>query len=413
MEGLRMSPNLLPVVALISLAAFQTLNAQPATLGRPVPAASLGVPDALVQSTSHNSTARGSNPDPLMGEYATPARLGPISEVRLGPSQSGPALDTPDERYNWGIPEHLAPRSKYTSPSRSSNKFGDKMSEWFDNGGNTWGNFESDHCFDDFISPMSNPFLAEDPRSLTEIRPIFMFQSIPNSQYLYHGGNIEYFAIQGRLALTQRLSLVLHKLGGLVINPGSESALSSASGFAEIWLGPKYTWYRDETTQTIASAGLQFQIATGNSSVYQDTGSLSFVPYVNVGQKFWKTSWGTMAVMDTLGYAIPSSSQRSAYSYNSFHLDYDIANWGRIYPFIELNWFHYTRNGTARNLGFEGFDLANIGSAVAGRDFLSLAVGSRFKFNEKWQCGISAEFPLLGTRDLFGFRLGLDLIWRY
>jgi hypothetical protein len=161
----------------------------------------------------------------------------------------------------------------------------------------------------------------------------------------------------------------------LVINPGSDSALSSESGFAEIWLGPKYTWYRDDECGTIAGAGLQFQIATGSSSVYQDTGSLSFVPYVNVGQRFGRTSWGTFHVMDTLGYAIPSSSERSAYFYNSLHLDFDVANWGRIYPLIELNWFHYTRNGNASALGFEGLDLANIGSAVAGATSY-IAIGS-------------------------------------
>ena len=37
----------------------------------------------------------------------------------------------------------------------------------------TW--FKSDHVFDGFISPVTNPFLFEDPRSLTEVRPIFMY----------------------------------------------------------------------------------------------------------------------------------------------------------------------------------------------------------------------------------------------
>ena len=44
-------------------------------------------------------------------------------------------------------------------------------------GGNySW--LQSDHCFDDLglISPVSNPFLFEDPRALTELRPIFMYQ---------------------------------------------------------------------------------------------------------------------------------------------------------------------------------------------------------------------------------------------
>ncbi len=400
-------------IALGLLTVATTAKAQPATLGKPVPAASLGVPEAFSEFGPHKTTFRGANPDPLLGDYSPPVRLGSISEARLGPSLGGPALDTPEERYNWGLTEPYAPRGKKSNSSRKSNKFGDKMGEFFDNGGNGWGHFESDHCFDDFISPMTNPFLNEDPRSLTELRPIFMFQTIPNSQYLYRGGNIEYYGLQGRLAITERFSLVMHKLGGLTINPGSDSGLSNSTGFAEIWLGPKYTWYRDDQTGTIAAGGLQFQIATGPSSVYQDTGSLSFVPYVNVGQKFGKSSWGTFAVMDTLGYSIPSNSQRSAYFYNSIHLDYDVANYGRFYPFLELNWFHYTRNGRARDLAFEGLDLANVGSAVAGRDFMSIAVGSRFKISEAWQFGIAAEFPLLGTRDLFNFRLGVDLIWRY
>ena len=32
----------------------------------------------------------------------------------------------------------------------------------------------SDHCFDDFISPMTNPVFVEDPRTLTEARLIYL-----------------------------------------------------------------------------------------------------------------------------------------------------------------------------------------------------------------------------------------------
>ena len=41
------------------------------------------------------------------------------------------------------------------------------------------GFLPSDHCFDDFISPISNPFFFEDPRSLTEFRGIFLDNSLP------------------------------------------------------------------------------------------------------------------------------------------------------------------------------------------------------------------------------------------
>ena len=36
--------------------------------------------------------------------------------------------------------------------------------------------FQSDHCFDYFASPVTNPFLFEDPRALTELKPLFIYQ---------------------------------------------------------------------------------------------------------------------------------------------------------------------------------------------------------------------------------------------
>ena len=46
------------------------------------------------------------------------------------------------------------------------------------------------------------------------------------------------------------------------------------------------------------------------------------------------------------------------------HLDFDVANLHRIYPLVELNWYHYNRSGKARDLNFEGADLVNFGSSV-------------------------------------------------
>ena len=45
---------------------------------------------------------------------------------------------------------------------------------------------------------------------------------------------------------------------------------------------------------------------------------------------------------------------------------------------IELNWRHYTRNGSDHDLDFEGNDLANFGSEhVSGHNELTLAIGTR------------------------------------
>jgi hypothetical protein len=291
--------------------------------------------------------------------------------------------------------------------------FGDMFQGW--GGGGPEGHcFESDHCFEYFASPVSNPFLFEDPRALTEARPIFLFQTIPGSNPVYRGGNAEFFGTQFRVALTERWSFVMNKLGGVSINPGGDSRLDSATGFAEMWLGPKYTFLRNTETGTVAAAGVTFALPTGPPKVAQDTGKLSVIPYVTAAQNFGCTNYGSFNAMGTMGYSFRTDSERSDYFFTSLHLDFDIGNQHRLYPLVELNWFHYSRSGGERPFNFEGRDLVNFGSTdVSGRNNLSLATGVRYKFSEALQTGIALEFPLNGTRDINNFRLGVDLIFRY
>jgi hypothetical protein len=281
--------------------------------------------------------------------------------------------------------------------------------------------FQSDHAFDGdcgaaFISPVTNPFLFEDPRSLTEIRPIFMYQSIPNSGPL-HGGNAEFFGLQARLALTERWSITLNKLGAVAINPSSDSYLDKNFGFAEIWVGPKFTFLRDVDNKAVGAAGVIFQIPLGSSGVFQDTGTLSVVPYVSVAKNLaWlPESYGSFNVMDTLGYSFHTGAGRSDYFYNSLHFDYDIANQHKFFPLAEVNWFHYTSSGDSRPIyGVEGRDLANIGAyGVKGENYVSLAGGMRYKFSDHASVGLAAEFPIISPKDLFNFRTTVDFIWRY
>ncbi|MFK8113650.1 MAG: hypothetical protein AB8B91_15720, partial [Rubripirellula sp.] len=72
---------------------------------------------------------------------------------------------------------------------------------------------KSDPCFDDFISPMINFVFFEDPRNLTEVRPIFVTHSVPDviGSGVPAGGSIQLFALQFRVALTARLSLIAVK----------------------------------------------------------------------------------------------------------------------------------------------------------------------------------------------------------
>ena len=275
---------------------------------------------------------------------------------------------------------------------------------------------QSDTAFPQFISPVSNPFFFEDPRALTEVRPVFIYQNASARTPFFAGGDAEYFGLQGRVALTDRLSLVISKLGWVwtdIHEPNAE--FQSHTGFSEIQLGPKVTVIRNDCCGTLLALGWYFDIPSGPHKVFQDTGSLSMAPYLSFGQNFLKSGWGSFNFLNTTGYDFSTTDQRSDFFYTSFHLDYDVANLHRIYPLIELNWFYYTAGGNSQPpIGLEGRDLFNFGTpGVSGHSDLSLALGMRYKFSENLQLGLAAEFPLDGRRDLNDFRLTVDMILRY
>ena len=274
---------------------------------------------------------------------------------------------------------------------------------------------ESDHLFDDFISPVSNPLYFEDPRSLTEVRPIFIYQKTPSSTPFYAGGDIFYFGVQGRLALTERFSFVVSNLGGIWQTLDAPAGnFQDGGAFAEFHIGPKFTFIRNKEFDALVAGGLTFELPIGGSQVFQNTGSLSLTPYISYGQGFLKTYYGKFHFMNTTGYSIGVDGDRTDRFFSSFHLDYDVLNYHRYYPFIELNWALYPRSGNVQNINFEGRDLINFGAQnVGGNNDLSLALGMRFKFTEVIQLGGAVEFPLLSRKDLMDFRLTFDVIFRY
>ncbi|MCS6849820.1 MAG: hypothetical protein NZ700_01465 [Gemmataceae bacterium] len=397
----------------------------PVRLGRPV--ASDTIPATLSRDDAHvhpaGFTAADTPRRPIV-------RLQAPTESRPGPAPQGAAPP-------WGVSVNPAPVTAYSPPVGTE--------ELYNNGvvtddaaaggcGGPWwticecgqplfgipflGNyqcFKSDHCFDHMTSPLSNPFLFEDPRSLTELRPMFLFQGAPGSNLVYRGGQLMFLGTQARVAVTDRLSLVFHKLGWIWNTPnGGIPGYEAHVGFSEFFFGPKYTWLRNEDTKTISALGLQFQFPTGPAKVFQDTGNLSLVPYVTFGQNFLRSSYGSFNFMSTIGYAASVNNRRSDYLYGSLHLDFDVLNMNKFFPVLELNNFYWTKNGTSNWQNFEGRDLINFGATdVRGNYNLTMAAGLRYKFTEAAQAGFAVEFPLTGRRDLLDYRLMVDVILRY
>jgi hypothetical protein len=291
----------------------------------------------------------------------------------------------------------------------------DRCRDFFGFGGDAQGFLHCDHAFDVLCSPVSNPFFFEDPRSLTEIRPIFIFQSAPNNNQLFHGGHAEFFGVQGRVALSQQWSIVLSELGFVSLNPkNGDDLIPKGTGFAEVHIGPKWTFCRHDNSGFIAATGLTFEIPTGTRA-FQNTGTLGLDPYLTIAKNFGRlpNSWGSFNFIGETGYSFAVDTQRAQFLHTSAHLDYDVANLHHIYPLIELNWFYYTQGGRRSDFGFEGADLVNFGSNVTNRSYLTLALGMRYKFSENCQLGGVIEWPLMKEKGINDFRVTLDAIFRF
>jgi hypothetical protein len=268
------------------------------------------------------------------------------------------------------------------------------------------------------ISPVSDPFYALDPRALTELRPIFIWQQVTHSNPSFHGGDAGFFGVQGRISLAQRVSLVIEKLGVSWVDPHhpDEPDFHHGVGFSELWLGPQVTIIRNPESRTLLAAGITFQIPIGSSREFQNTGSLSIAPYLSFAQNFLHyEGFGSFNFLNTTGYAFSTNNERAEYLYTQFHLDYDVCDWHKFFPLLELNWIHYTQNGNVRDVNFDGSDLFTLGAQhVAGHDELTLALGARYKFCEAIQFGGAIQFPIFREHtNVDSFRVTLDMIFRY
>ncbi|MCS7015917.1 MAG: hypothetical protein NZM42_07355 [Gemmatales bacterium] len=266
---------------------------------------------------------------------------------------------------------------------------------------------ESDHAFDHFITPVTNPVFFEDPRALTELRFLFINQLIPENNPVLRGGDFQVYAMQVRVALNERWSFIAVKDGLITLQP--DATLHDEQGFADVALGFKYTWLRDPLRTYVSAIGLTYEIDLGSHRVLQGQGDGIWNPFVSAALEIIPG----FHYVTNLTFRLPNNtSENSQLFIWSHHWDYQWTE--RFYPLIEWHWYHWLRSGNQVPFSFEGGDLVNLGSAdVAGNDIITLALGFRYKFSEQSQLGFGYEFPITNRRDVLDERLTLDFIVRY
>ncbi len=265
----------------------------------------------------------------------------------------------------------------------------------------------SDHCFDDFISPMTNPVFFEDPRTLTELRFFFLDTDMPNNPAPFFGGDYQVWAMQARFALTERLSFIANKDGYIALNP---AAAPASNGWADVAAGLKYNLLRDTCRGRLLTAGFTYEIDMGEHQVLQGLGDGEFHFFTSGAMRLGCNTH----LMSGAGFRIPTAHNvRSQMFYWSNHIDHCLGN--GFYAVAETNWYHWLRSGTnAGTNGVEGGDLINLGSTgVAGNDIVTAAIGGKYKPNRCLEIGVAWEVPVTNRRDFFHDRLTVDVIRRF
>ncbi len=260
--------------------------------------------------------------------------------------------------------------------------------------------------FSNFIGFMSNPIQNVDPRSLTQVWPVFLagwtdpFGPLPDANFQVYGAGIN-------LALTERLSVGLNQGGYQAIQTGSVGGgpitqviaarrglgNQTRTGFLNLGGFAQYTLVANEESQTLFTVGTRFEVPSGSTEVFQGRGPAYVSPYITFGQGL-----GNFHLLATAGYEFPARTGNTELRtfYCNAHLDYQLMDW--IYPLVELNYARAS-GSTDVNLPLAGkfFELSNF-EAVG--EVLTMAVGVNFVLvRDRLELGGAWSTPLYTRRD--------------
>ncbi len=262
---------------------------------------------------------------------------------------------------------------------------------------------KSDHCFDDFISPMTNPLFFEDPRTLTEARLIFANHRLPGT---LGGGSAQLYAMQLRAAINEDVSIIATKDGFIV----SDTPVIPNDGWADITAGLKINVYKDVCSQSLLSVGTTYEAPFGSPRSLQGNGDGEFHMFASGATRFLDN----YHYMSGLGWRLPVDQRAESTSmYWSNHIDRRIGD-SKFYVLGECNWYHWLANGGTTPANFEGMDLINLGSTeVKGNNLVTGALGVKYKPSGNTEIGVAYELPLTDRQDIMKDRWTIDWILRY
>ena len=250
--------------------------------------------------------------------------------------------------------------------------------------------------------PITAPYWFESPLHHTSLRPVLIRHNFPANS-IFGGGELDVVALQARLAVTPRFSVIATKDGYFDLNP--DVTALEGDGYSDIAGGAKYAFIDDPEAGYLLTGGLIFELTQGSTEVFHGNGDGVVRPFVTGA---WDRD--EFDLMYALGLNYPLDDDAESTSID-FHLNATYAATETLRPMIEFNGIRYISSGNVLPVNFEGVDVVNLGSNdVAGNTIITGAIGGRWLISSSASLGLAYETALTGREDIFDDRIMLDLV---
>lgn len=244
--------------------------------------------------------------------------------------------------------------------------------------------------FEHFHEPLGQPLYFESPFNDTGIRALYLRHNF-SDQSVLQGGNVTVYALQARVALTERLAFIATKDGYSEL----ESGLIQDEGWNDIAFGFKYVAIADRENDFVVTPGIRYQAENGHRGILQG-GVDELSPFVSVAK-----GYDDLHLLANVTLRVPlDGDDGNTVGHWDLHADYDVNPGAQAVfaPLLEIHGVHYLDDG-ASTLPVGGLDYANLGSMPAESFVAWAGVGFRLEIIQKYELGLCYEFALTDPDD--------------
>jgi hypothetical protein len=266
-----------------------------------------------------------------------------------------------------------------------------------------------DGGFDRYVPPVTQFVLNESPFITTELKPIYAYHRIPDD-FLTDGGTVNAVALQGRLAVTDRLGIIATTDGWADLD--FEAGLPDTDGFLDLAAGAKYAVISDPAAGEIVTVGARYTAPVGNVETggIDLTGSGSgYLDAFVTGAKLYDS--GTQ-LQGSIGFNWGIDDENWSFIHAHAHADHEVLP--GLFPLVEANLIMPVDGGDRLpGASLTGADIFDIGASDPDPIF-TLAIGARYRATENVILGAAVEGNMLDIGDstaesVYGWRITTDL----